>query len=995
MSSISASQNQRARPTARDAGPFLLVAVLGLGSVLLPPYTPGGVEVVIMLSTFGVVCGIHAVSLQRDRRTWVDPASSYLFFVSLYFARDLTGGTGSGLAAMVALPIVWLSITGIRRDLWVASALTVLLFVVPIVIVGPPMYEVADWRRAVGWTAFALIVAPVIQRIVRQLARETQRARLAGAEMDGIMRGATLTSIVSTDLDGTIRSFSAGAEDLLGYASEDVVGLADQCLFHDPDEVAAVAVELGVEPGLPVFAALALAASPSRTWTYVRADGSRFFVRLVLTELRDGVGRTTGYLSVAIDATAAVESRRALANSEARWRVLLDHLPDTTVVMVDDSYEIKVVAGAGAVQQGLRGTEGKRLSEVSNPENVRLLSALVDQALQGREASDQMNATATGMEHEVVATPLPNDGEERRVLILARNVSTERARERALLRAKHRAERLFADAPHGLALLDQHGIVLSANAAMAALTGIARSELVGRSLVTLSCPGDTELDHHLERVLASPLTSVQTEWTLRDASGSDIHVVLSSRTLAEEGADDLVLVNVVDVSERRLYEQRLAHLADHDVLTGLANRRLFERALEAHLEQCRLLGPGGALLLLDLDHFKGVNDTLGHGAGDQLLVSVAELITRTVRHDDLVARLGGDEFAILLTQGGRTAAQAVAESIVTAIRDHTATLEGTVRRVTGSVGAVTLQAASGHAVDVLALADMTMYDAKDAGRDQYVILDEDSIRQPQTATRLEWQTRIERALEEDGFVLHLQPIRDLRTHEVHAAEVLIRMRDGDDVVPPAMFLPVAERAGLMPAVDSWVLRHSVAMLAELRRLDPAFRLEVNLSGLSICHPDTERAITESLLHHAVDPAALILEITETAVVVDVAVRPGVRRTDVLAGLSVRPRRLRCGLRVVLLPEAPAVRLREDRRRVRVLLPHLGHRPHHPAVDRRDRSRPGQADRRRVRQRPGHPRGGARRRRRPRAGLPDRQTRALRRVRHPLPRGPPQRRRAHH
>jgi diguanylate cyclase (GGDEF)-like protein len=334
---------------------------------------------------------------------------------------------------------------------------------------------------------------------------------------------------------------------------------------------------------------------------------------------------------------------------------------------------------------------------------------------------------------------------------------------------------------------------------------------------------------------------------------------------------DIVMVNVVDISDRRRYLDRLSHLADHDVLTGLANRRRFETELQRHLERCGRHGPTGALLLLDLDNFKQVNDTLGHNAGDELLITIAGLLRRSIRGSDLVARLGGDEFAVLLTEGGQEAAQRVAGLVVERVRDHAATLDGVGRRVTASVGAVTFKAASEHSADVLALADMTMYDAKEAGRNQVAVLPEGDERGPRTAARLHWQSRIEAALEEDRFELHLQPIMNIATGRISSAEVLLRMRDQGELVPPSRFVYIAERVGLMPRVDAWVVDHSLALLARMRaEHDPEFEFEVNLSGHSIGNPEIEQALISSLATHGVEPAALILEITETAAVADVA-----------------------------------------------------------------------------------------------------------------------------
>ncbi|MEO5851980.1 MAG: EAL domain-containing protein [Nocardioides sp.] len=841
-------------------------------SAFLPPYGDGQGTPWLMLGAFVVVIAATVVSVRRRTRSWVDPVAPFTFFLVLVLARDLTGGTTSGLAPLVALPILWLAMTGTRRDLRVAGVLTAAVFVAPLVAIGPPSYAVSDWRRALLWTAVATLVAPVIQRMVAQLAVQTHHARATGAELEGILRGARLSSMIATDVDGTIRSFSAGAEDMLGYRAEQLVGNQDPGLFHDPDEIAMVAQELGVASGFDVYTALAGRAEPSRIWTFVRADGERIFVRLAITELRDSDEVLYGYLGVGIDSTASVRAERALIRSEARWRVLADHLPEASIIVIDEGLQMNVIAGAGAIAEGLRGYDGRSLRDFSNPSNLEILTPVIDAAFLGMEGRVELSATATGAEHEVVVTPLPDDEDGRNVLILARNVSKERVRERMVLQAKERAERLFADAPHGLAVLSVSGVVIQANEAMRSMVGEIVGGLEGRPLGLMSGPGDEKLDRYLAETLAGAGARVETSWTMCAPDGRDMHVLLSGRVLSGEGIDDVVLVNVVDVSERHRYEQRLAHLADHDVLTGLANRRRFDEELHRHLERCKRYGSTGALLLLDLDHFKEVNDTLGHGAGDQLIISTAAIVKGGVRSTDVVARLGGDEFAILLTDADRATATKVAQSIVDRIREHTATLDGVRRRVTASLGVVTIQTATEQAADILALADMTMYDAKDAGRNGIVVLDETVHRQPRSGARLQWKGRLERALEEDSFALHLQPILDLHTGRVQSAEVLLRLQDTDEIVLPARFLYIAERAGLMPAVDTWVIEHSVALLASLRGVAPPdFQLEVNLSGLSIGNPTIEHAILGALRRHEVDPSALILEITETAAVADVEV----------------------------------------------------------------------------------------------------------------------------
>jgi diguanylate cyclase (GGDEF)-like protein/PAS domain S-box-containing protein len=448
--------------------------------------------------------------------------------------------------------------------------------------------------------------------------------------------------------------------------------------------------------------------------------------------------------------------------------------------------------------------------------------------------------------------------------------SLDRETRRARI-ANERVERLFDDAPHGVALLDPTGSIIRVNTAMAVILGVDPGDMVGHQLSAYEAPGEDRIEDHLGRLLTRPGDAVEMECSLRDSGGNDVSVSLSSALVGDPGLGDIVMVNVVDVSDRRRYLDRLAHLVDHDVLTGLANRRRFEAELQRHLDRCRRHGPSGALLLLDLDNFKQVNDTLGHNAGDQLLVTVSGLLRRTIRDTDVVARLGGDEFALLLPDADQRGAQRVAELVVERIRDHAATLDGVRRRVTASVGAVSFAAAAEHSADVLALADMTMYDAKEAGRNQVALLAEGEERGPRTSGRLQWQSRIEAALEEDRFELHLQPIMDLRTDRITSAEVLVRLRENDELVPPARFIYIAERTGLMPQVDAWVVDKSLELLARLRREhDPEFEFEVNLSGHSIGNPEIEAAVVASLARHEVDPSALILEITETAAVADVA-----------------------------------------------------------------------------------------------------------------------------
>ncbi len=329
------------------------------------------------------------------------------------------------------------------------------------------------------------------------------------------------------------------------------------------------------------------------------------------------------------------------------------------------------------------------------------------------------------------------------------------------------------------------------------------------------------------------------------------------------------LDQVQDVTERRRFEHELRHLADHDPLTGLYNRRRFEQELDRQVSEVARYGPRGALLVLDLDHFKYVNDALGHHAGDELILSVAATLRGRLRESDILARLGGDEFAVLLPNVDEGGATRVAGDLVRAIRDEAA-VGGSDRRrrVTTSVGVAPIRAGDVTGEELLIAADLAMYDAKEAGRDRFAVVTPDAARPDRVRGRVSWLERIRGALADDRFVLHAQPIRDLRTGEIGHHELLLRMLGDDgELIPPGAFLPLAERFGLTPEIDRWVTERAIELLAD----DPAGTrsLEVNLSGPSLNDTTLLRLVEERLRSMEVDPRRLIFEVTETAAVANI------------------------------------------------------------------------------------------------------------------------------
>jgi len=312
------------------------------------------------------------------------------------------------------------------------------------------------------------------------------------------------------------------------------------------------------------------------------------------------------------------------------------------------------------------------------------------------------------------------------------------------------------------------------------------------------------------------------------------------------------------------------HRASHDALTGLLNRADFEPRLQAALNRASAdPAQAHALLCIDLDHFKIVNDTCGHAAGDRLLQQVARMLGDAVRQGDAVARLGGDEFAILLKGCSAASAQVVGQKIC-AMFDDFRFVHGEHRMKVGtSIGLVAVDSRWADTAALMQAADACCYAAKKGGRNRVVALAEDEAHILHATGEAQWASRIERALDEDRFVLHGQQIVPMKGDRAQAdLELLLRMVDVDgSLVPPGAFIPSAERFHLMGRVDRWVVRHAIAWLGGLLEHGDAPTAAINLSGQSVGDLSFHSWAID--VFAAAGPAVcerLILEVTETAAI---------------------------------------------------------------------------------------------------------------------------------
>ncbi len=327
----------------------------------------------------------------------------------------------------------------------------------------------------------------------------------------------------------------------------------------------------------------------------------------------------------------------------------------------------------------------------------------------------------------------------------------------------------------------------------------------------------------------------------------------------------LVLRNVTQ--ERRM-QQEMSYQATHDGLTGLVNRVEFERRLTRVIRHASATHDTHALCYLDLDQFKVINDTCGHGAGDELLRQISLILRDTVRKRDTVARLGGDEFGILMEHCSLQQATRVATSVRERIADYRFRWDQHVFGVGASIGLVTIDETSEQMADVMRHVDAACYLAKEQGRNRVHVYDPGDETMERRRGEMQWVSRINNALLESRFELFVQPAIPLQNpHAPRYLEVLLRFRDGKVLRSPAEFLPAAERYSLSPKIDSWVLTALFAAYADkpaLFRRNMLFA--VNLSALSLCDETFLSFIDGALTRSTMPPDLLCFEITETAAI---------------------------------------------------------------------------------------------------------------------------------
>ena len=455
---------------------------------------------------------------------------------------------------------------------------------------------------------------------------------------------------------------------------------------------------------------------------------------------------------------------------------------------------------------------------------------------------------------------------------LRREVEARRQATDALRQSEEHFRSAFHSAPIGMALVGRDGRWLRVNRAFCDMLGYTERELMPLTFRDITYEGDREPNQHdFQEMMSGGVALREVEKRYIHKQGHLVWTQVSASIVhGPSGRPDHIILQVQDVTQRKNFESQLVELANYDPLTGLINRRRLNEEFELQLARSRRLRGPGALLFLDLDQFKDVNDSLGHRAGDELLAHVAEIMKEGLRDTDILGRLGGDEFAVLMPDADRVEAEREAGRILQAVERDAVPARGQPIHITASIGITLYPEHSESAEELLTFADVAMYHAKQNGGNRFTLYRPEEDWQAGAVSRRSWEHRIREALEKDLFVLHYQPILDLQRNEVSQYELLLRMMAPNGrPVQPALFLDVAERFGLIRQIDRWVVRQAIRTMAELRRNGEDLCLEVNLSGRSFGDPELLGLIQQEIQDTGVDPGRLILEITETAAVADV------------------------------------------------------------------------------------------------------------------------------
>lgn len=462
---------------------------------------------------------------------------------------------------------------------------------------------------------------------------------------------------------------------------------------------------------------------------------------------------------------------------------------------------------------------------------------------------------------------------ENRIWSIVQDLSQLKQMEHTIHESHERFKLSFHNAPIGMALVSLDHLVLEANQSFCNMLGYSVKEITGTRFKDITHSDDVEKSIGLyKKLVTNEISSYDLEKRYIHKDGHEVWGSLNvSLVRNDDNAPLYAIAQIQDITERKEASELLSYQASHDALTGLVNRREFERRTERLLSTIHKEKEGQhALCFMDLDQFKVINDNCGHTAGDEMLRQISSILQDVVRHRDTLARLGGDEFGVLMEYCSLDDAHRVAASLQKAIQDFMFSWEDHAFKVGVSIGLVPITKNTPSLNELLKEADAACYMAKDKGRNRIHVYHAKDSEIAKRRGEMQWVERLYHALDNDLFCLYAQSIIPLKTEKSEHYELLIRMTDdAGETIPPDAFLPAAERYNLISRIDLWVIEKTFNLLSDNKSfLNQIDFCSINLSGSSLSDPDILDFITSQIKHYEVDARKICFEITETAAILN-------------------------------------------------------------------------------------------------------------------------------
>jgi diguanylate cyclase (GGDEF)-like protein/PAS domain S-box-containing protein len=607
----------------------------------------------------------------------------------------------------------------------------------------------------------------------------------------------------------------------------------------------------------------------NREGSTVDASGERRWHLTSKVPLRDPTGAILGLIGINRDHTEKKRAEQALRESEERYRRLFESNPQPMWVYDLDTLRFLAVNDAAIRHYGYSREEflAMTLKDIRPPEDVPLLvetvAALRDE-IPARRLWRHRKKDGSLIDVEIASHELTFADRAAR-LVLATDVTEKRRAEEQLRLAASALE----NAAEGVMVYDAGRRIVFVNKAFTHITGYEPQEVIGRE------PDFLRAEVHdapfYEEIWNEVRQSGRWQGEIwRRRKGGEVYPEWRSISAVKdlEGRETHYVAVFTDIAQLKRDEARLEFLANHDALTRLPNRTLFQDRLEEALHRAHRHGGRVGLLFIDLDRFKNVNDSLGHGVGDLLLQAVAERLTGCVRETDTVARLGGDEFMVLLDELAESRDSGKVADKILARLAQPFTLGGHELFISGSIGISCYPDDGGDPQTLQKNADAAMYRAKQSGRNTYQFFSAEM--NAHALESLLMANKLRLALENDELQLHYQPIIDLASGKVSALEALLRWQHPElGMVPPSRFIPLAEDSGLIIPIGDWVLKRACRQMKAWQALGIApRRIAVNLSVRQFKQKDLAQRIATILERTGFAPQSLELEITESMVMQD-------------------------------------------------------------------------------------------------------------------------------